>query len=292
VSSPDVPTPDRSPGESVWLPAGLVPPADDRAGAPPTRPRSWLLDESAPAAGPARSEDPRRLSRKWIATVVALVLVGGAAATYLLRHDTDHASTAPAAGRALAAVRQLSGIPQAGGTLGREKAAPVLTVFADVSSPRFAGFDAAVLPVLLSRYVRTGQLRIRVQTLSGGTAGGARVARIVQAAGLQTRLWQLVRALGASRGSRGGRIAAAERLVPGLDREKLVADSRSPRVARALGRAARLAARAHVRGTPAFRITAGPRTMRLPATLGPRAFTTALDAALERMGTAAKRKTR
>ncbi len=160
---------------------------------------------------------------------------------------------------------------------------PTLTVFADIASPGYSRFDAEVLPSLLSRYVRPGRIRIQLRTLPGDLPIGAEVARIAQAAGLQTQLWAFVRALAAFNGATtdAGDVAAAESVLKGVDLERLVVDSRSSRVRRAISRASRMASAEDIDATPAFTITDGIRTEEFSAPVSSSGFMAALEQALE-----------
>lgn len=288
---------------AVWMPAGFASEGDLPVAERPT-PDAWRVDPSAaPTAHTEFAVPRRREPRRWIVLAVGLLAVAAAGVTvYGLREDdtqapnerretldgSGQAPTSSPADRVRDALGELAGIPQVGSILGSDRELPTLTVFADISSRDYARFDDQVLPALLAFYVRTGRVRIQLRTLSGETAISRDTARIAQAAGLQTRFWQFVRALS---GSNRGRIdaddvAAAERAVAGLDRDRLAADSRSTRVQDAIARASRMAPVGQARSGPAFTITDGDRMVGFTAPLSSPGFSAALRKALERLGAA------
>ncbi len=186
------------------------------------------------------------------ATVLAIVL---------LSDDTtksrDRPGTAPSVSDA-AELKALKGIDQTGSVLGDTDARARLTVFANIASTEYATFDREVLPLLLRRFVRSSRLAVQVRTQPTPTGGDiAGPARYAQAAGLQTMLWQFVRALAATPQTDGtaDRIDAAVASIPGLDPAKLRNDLDSARVRKATGTAADLARAEAPRGAPTFTLT-------------------------------------
>jgi hypothetical protein len=213
-------------------------------------------------------------SKPLLATLAVLALAGGAAAFFLV---WEQGLDEPPAGSVRAAFGQweIEGVPQVGSKLGEDSDdVPTLTVFAVVGSPGYARFDRAVLPALLDRHVRTGRVRIQLRTLPGD-GRAPEIARSAQAAGLQTRLWNYVRAFVAL-----GDGPAAERAVAGLDPARLATERGSERVSDAIARAVRMAEDAGVDATPAFTLTNGSRTEPFSAPLRSGPFSAALARSL------------
>lgn len=186
------------------------------------------------------------------------------------------ATTAPTA-RARRAIDALRGIPQVGGVLGSETARARLVIFAEVDSPSFARFDRQIMPELINRYVDRGRIDIQLRTLLSGRRTPD-TAEYVQAAGLQSRLWQFVRTL--TTGDYRDPVQAAR--AAGLDAARLRSDASSSRVQNAIAKAERLAKAAQVRAQPAFRLTTVKATRRISASRDSARFTRVLDRELGR----------
>lgn len=277
---------------SVSEPGDVAPPRVPEAPPPPPAllpvPLSarWLVDASKPPSAVARlAPPPSRRPWKRVVALLALVLLAGAGvalSVYLTRDDSDNPSgeNRPTQ-RAGAALRVVRGIPQVGAWLGTDKEVPTLTLYVDIASREFARLDRDVIPALISDYVRPGRLKIRLRMLPRD-AGVARAAtRYAQAAGLQTKLWEYVRSLESLTGGKVGRRDLDDAaLVAGINLQRLVDDSRSARIERAIARDARLASEQHIEETPAFTLFDGATTRDLPASVSARGFAKALDRAL------------
>jgi protein-disulfide isomerase len=137
-----------------------------------------------------------------------------------------------------AAVAQLfDGIPQHGQTLGDQKAPATLLEFADLQCPFCRSFTLDVLPTLIDRYVRPGDLRLRfeVQTFIGPQSEDA--ARVALAASLQNRLWDFADVFYRNQDDENSGYVTEDFLskvagaTPGLDAAKALRDRDSQRVA-------------------------------------------------------------
>jgi len=84
------------------------------------------------------------------------------------------------------------GVPQHGITLGDPNAPVTLTEFGDLQCPFCRQYAEAVLPTVVKRYVRTGQLRLEFRNLTFLGPDSVRAARVAAAAGRQDRLWQFI----------------------------------------------------------------------------------------------------
>ena len=238
----------------------------------------------------SRTRRPRgRPGLRWVlvALAVALLAAGAAAAIVLLTDDDSDtpASRAPvpAAEPEPDTLGELDGITQVGGLLGNREA-PTLTVYADVASEEYAEFDREILPVLLKDYVRPAKLKIQLRTRhDDDDAVARRAATYAQAAGLQTKLWDYVRALAEVNDgtpTRADLEEAAE--LAGLDLDRLGEDTRSERVRRAVVRGVELAAERGFETATAFTIFDGTRTSTLETPDAAEAFTAQLDRAIDR----------
>lgn len=148
-------------------------------------------------------------------------------------------------------LRAVAAVPTEGGLLGNPESPSALIVFAAPDDLRFATFVNEALPKLVDEHVEPGRLRIQMRTLARGQDDSLQLARILQAAGLQGKLWAAAGFIAAHYVGiiddtfRAELVAA----VPGLDATRLRRDETSPRVAAAIERAGDLAA---VAGTTRF----------------------------------------
>lgn len=144
------------------------------------------------------------------------------------------------------AARGVTGLPQVGSVLGDQSAPGRANLYVDVSRTN-AYLDLKLIPALLRSFVRPGRMALQLRTVTRATSlvaapvSARRVARHVQAAGLQTRLWQFYYALRGKRADRssGAVLLAALRRTPGVDAERALAEAETSRVGSILRRANR-----------------------------------------------------
>ncbi len=163
-------------------------------------------------------------------------------------------------------LKTVAGLGQDGITLGRLDAPATLTVYASLDD--FGqGFFRGELPVLVSRWVRPGRLRIQVRTTSKTVLGapsdrGAVVAaKIAQAVGLQDHLWQFYGALSARYVGYVDDAVLSQALsdVTGVDRGAERQAVRSDRIRSAVAKADRFARAAKVTELPTYMLEAPGR---------------------------------
>ena len=88
---------------------------------------------------------------------------------------------------------RFQGIPQQNLTLGNPKAPVTFVEFADLKCPVCREYTLSAFPTLVSRYVRTGKVKmvLQLQHFVGNQNGDSeRAARMALAAGQQNKLWQ------------------------------------------------------------------------------------------------------
>jgi protein-disulfide isomerase len=83
-----------------------------------------------------------------------------------------------------------AGIPQDGLSLGRKDAPLTLVEFADLQCPFCRDYAVQVLPQIVERYVRTGQLRLELRVLRFLGPDSVTAAAGAAAAAQHDRLWQ------------------------------------------------------------------------------------------------------
>jgi protein-disulfide isomerase len=158
---------------------------------------------------------------------------------------------------------RLAGIPQSGNALGSETAPVRLLYFGDLQCPYCRDFSLEVLPSVIERWVRPGDLRIEYHALE--TATGEPDVFLAQqvaalAAGRQEKAWQFIETFYGEQGEEGTgyvtdrfleRIAAE---IRGIDLAQWKRDRSDPELAREVAADEQTAERAGVTGTPSFLI--------------------------------------
>jgi protein-disulfide isomerase len=158
-----------------------------------------------------RQASPRALAIAGIvvlAVVVAIVLGvalggGGKSATTSHNFPTVGSATWPGALAGSTDVRKLfQGIPQTGLILGNPNAPATLTEFIDLQCPVCQAFETQQFPNIVRKYVRTGQLKVRMEPwsiLSPPDSPRGQAATI--AAGAQNRGFQFAEMLYLNQGT-------------------------------------------------------------------------------------------
>lgn len=191
------------------------------------------------------------------AVVVAVVLLTGGGDDASTTAGQPPAADQPVNGRAEIA-EQLRGIPQDGITLGNPDAPITVVEFVDLQCPVCAQFSNEVMPSLVRDYVRPGDVRLELRTLSFLGEDSVRMAKLAHAAAEQDRLFQLTELLYANQGAENSGYATDDYLrriagaVGGLDVEQAMRDRDAPGAEQALADADRLASIEGVQGTPSF----------------------------------------
>lgn len=150
----------------------------------------------------------------------------------------------------LAAASHLKGLPTSGTTIGKAAARTTVSLYVDVGSPN-AYIDAEIIPALLDRFVRPGSAKLRLRTVTSEEMLPAAetersAARVMQAVGLQDRLWHFYYRLRAAQADLNavGTLRSALRATEGVNAARAFRDARSARVEAAVARANRYAAAA------------------------------------------------
>ena len=164
-----------------------------------------------------------------VVVVVAIVISSGGS-----KQPTKQAGE-PIAGANLAA-EEFDGIAQKGDSLGDPNAPATLIEYGDLVCPACAAYSNDVLPPLIEKYVRTGKLRMESRMFQFVRPYSLEAAQYSHAAGLQNKQWNFDRVWYINQGDEGvdyvdeafaRKIASG---VPGLDADKLIADSKTAAV--------------------------------------------------------------
>jgi len=213
----------------------------------------------------ARTRDGRRASPRvllgalvataaiTLAVVVGVVLTRGSSTAAPVPAHGSLANGLPGADRVHSLFR---GIPQRGNVLGSPTAPVTMVEYLDLQCPYCRTFENDALPGLVSRYVRTGKVKIVRRTLAfvGPDSARGRLATI--AAGNQGRQFDLIALLYMHQGAENTGwlsnelVTAAAASIPGLEVPRLLAASKSETAKSEASAVDHLAAEAGVASTP------------------------------------------
>ena len=209
---------------------------------------------------PAKPDAEKRPSGLMVALAFSVAVAAAAGlviAALVLRGDGD--AQAPASTPAI----DLSSIPQNATELGAPTAQVTLIEYADLQCPACRNYATAVLPAIVDDYIRPGKVKAEFRGIAFIGADSERAVRLVYAAGLQNRLWQLQEALYRNQGGENSgwvtddliRELAAQ--IAGLDVDRLFTDADGAEVTTMVEEAAAQANAAEVGGTPTFAVRVG-----------------------------------
>jgi protein-disulfide isomerase len=188
-----------------------------------------------------------------IGVAVALVVLA-----VVLRSDDETAAPTNST-----PVVELEGIPQDGVVLGSPDASVTLIEYADLQCPACRAYGETVLPTIIDRYVRPGDVKAEFRGISFIGPDSERALRFVQAAGLQDRLWQLQEAFYRNQGGENSGWVTDELVrrlageIPGLDVEQMFVDAEGAEVDALLRQAASQAQADEITGTPSVFVQVG-----------------------------------
>jgi protein-disulfide isomerase len=186
-----------------------------------------------------------------IVVVVAIVISSGGA-----KGPTKTASE-NVAGQTLAA-QEFGGIQQSAGTLGDPKAPATLVEYGDLVCPACKAYSDDVLPPLIQKYVRSGKLKMEFKPFQFVRPYSLQAAQYSYAAGLQNKGWNFDRVWYINQGDESDNYVTdefARRIasgVPGLDANKLIADSKTPAAKNAAAKVAQEFQTLGFDSTPSF----------------------------------------
>lgn len=259
---------------------------------------------SAPARPPVSSKgggiDFRSLTpRTWaiaggvaalvvVGIVLAVVLSGGKGGTALAKVPTvaDPANGLPGATDVASSFK---GIPQHGLTLGAASAPVTMTEYIDLQCPFCQQFETGVMPTLLTKYVRTGKVKVVARPINLLGDDSLRGQRAMIAAGLQNKAFTWAEMLYVNQGTEhtgwltDDFVASAAGSVAGMNPRKLLQDENSAGVLKQAAAIDALETADKVNSTPTFFVgksgTHG-KLVTLASSTDLAGIETALDAAL------------
>ncbi|MEA2180085.1 MAG: hypothetical protein QOG77_3382 [Solirubrobacteraceae bacterium] len=151
-----------------------------------------------------------------------------------------------------------AGIPQTGNVLGDPDAPVTIEEYVDLQCPFCQRFSQDALPDLVSEYVKTGQAKIVLQTLTFIGPDSERAARVAWSAGEQNKMFEFVENFYANQGEENSGYADEAFLekiaggVTGLDVQKALDGRDSAKVTSSIQGSKSAAQKANVDSTPSF----------------------------------------
>jgi len=240
---------------------------------------------------PVKSTEGRRASPA-ILLLALLGFVGIAVAVVLAVVFAGSGSGSSSAGSTLPDAdvisRQLDGIPQRGNVLGKANAPVTMIEYIDLQCPVCRKFETSVMPSILTRYVRTGKLKVIARPVAIIGQDSERGVLGMIAAGRQNRAFNLSQLLYFNQGRENGgwldddMVASAATSIPGVDVKAVQDAAKSSAVAREAQAFANQAQADNLAGTPTIIVgKTGGKLTPLPAgDPGLSALTAAIDKAL------------
>jgi protein-disulfide isomerase len=151
-----------------------------------------------------------------------------------------------------------AGIPQTGNVLGDPDAKVTIEEFVDLQCPFCQRFSQEGLPDIVDEYVKTGQAKLVMRTLTFIGPDSERGARVAWAAAEQNKMWQFVENFYANQGQENSGYADEAFLkkiaggVDGLDVTKALDGRDSAKVSSSIQASQSAATKANVDSTPSF----------------------------------------
>ncbi|HET8751155.1 MAG TPA: thioredoxin domain-containing protein [Gaiellaceae bacterium] len=196
-----------------------------------------------------------------VAVVLGIVLSGGKKGA-TGNFPTIGSATDPIALQGSTQIRDLyKGIPQSGLILGKPNAPATLTEFIDLQCPVCKAFENTQMPGIVRKYVRTGQLNIRmepweIRDFPGGPGDSARGQAATIAAAAQNRAFQFAGILYLNQGTENtgwlneNMVGTAASSVDGLRPQKVLDNLGSSQVKATVSEVDRTAAAQGYNSTP------------------------------------------
>ena len=192
-----------------------------------------------------------------VIVVLAIVLSGGGnGSSGIPKNVQTIGSLASGLPGAADVQRMFKGIPQNGFFLGSAFAPVQMVIYVDLQCPICQNFETTATPTLVSKYVRTGKLRIEVKPWAFIGPDSYRGQAAMMAAAMQNKAFNFAQVLYDNQGTENtgwlndGMIYQIAESVPGLNVPKLLTDRKSSTVKKEASDVAADADANNVTGTP------------------------------------------
>ncbi len=191
-----------------------------------------------------------------VIVVLAIVLSGGGGSSGIPKNVQTFGSLANGLPGASDVQQMYKGIPQKGFFLGSAFAPVQMVIFIDLQCPICQEFETTATPTLISKYVRTGKVRIEVKPWAFIGPDSYRGQAAMMAAAKQNKAFNFAQVLYDNQRTENtgwlndAMIYQIAESVPGLNVPQLLSDRKSATVKKEASDVAALATVDHVSGTP------------------------------------------
>jgi protein-disulfide isomerase len=193
-----------------------------------------------------------------VAVVLALVFSGGSGNGGALPAGTPTIGNCAADGLPACdtVAKMFKGIPQKGLYLGSSFAPAQMVIFIDLQCPFCQKYETTVMPTIISKYVRTGKVRIKVEPWAFIGPDSTRGQRAMFAAAEQNKAWNFAEVLYYNQKVENtgwlndAMIAQAAASVDGLNVRQLWSARNSSTISKEISDVAAAASANQVSGTP------------------------------------------
>jgi protein-disulfide isomerase len=183
-----------------------------------------------PKVGTRRQASPRVLigAAAVLALIVAAIVLG-----VVLTSGSDGSSSNTTGARlpdAAEVQTMFAGIPQQGNVLGKSSAPVTMVEYFDLQCPFCQEFETSAMPTLISRYVRSGKVKLEARPIAILGSDSFTGQSAVIAAGMQNKLFNFAQLLYDNQGGENtgwlddSMVKSVATSIPGLDVDRLLAD--------------------------------------------------------------------
>jgi protein-disulfide isomerase len=241
----------------------------------------------APPVRRRRQASPRVLIGA--AAVLVLVVVGIVLAVVLASGGGSSSSSGTRLPDAGDVQTLLQGIPQNDNILGKPSAPVTMAEYVDLQCPFCQEFETQAMPTLISRYVRSGKLKVDARPIAIRGPDSLRGQSAAVAAGLQNKLFNFMQLLYDNQGVENtgwlddAMVKSAAVSIPGLDVSRFLDHVNSSSVAERVKSIDGQATADAVQATPTILVGKSGKKLRevtVPSPSDPSSVAAAIDAAL------------
>jgi protein-disulfide isomerase len=259
----------------------------------PSQKQSKRRRHAVQAPPPPKPKTTRRRASPRVLLVAGVVLVLVIAAVALGVVLTSGSGSSSATGAILPGASDvqtlLRGIPQHGNVLGKPSAPVTMVEYVDLQCPFCQEFETQAMPTLISRYVRSGKLKVELRPVAIRGGDSFRGQSATLAAGMENKMFNFAQLLYVNQGIENtgwlddNMVKSAATSIPGLDVGLFLKQVSSSTVAEQVKTVDAQASADGLDRTPTILVGktgTKPQTVTVTSASDPSAVAAAVDAAL------------